>query len=100
MNIDLVQVLRTSPQLGEQAAPLASALTPIILEGISKAASRVDGMIALLAAAHIAAAHSQVDGQLAKDKVRFATLSMALMRSGQWNFLLNVFRHSKRAVQF
>ena len=53
-----------------QAAPLAPQLGRLVLEGCSKAAARLDGLLALVAAARIAGADLAADGALEADKVR------------------------------
>ena len=45
-------------------------LAKLVGEGVAKAASRLDGLLALLAAAYIASADMKADAVLEKEKVR------------------------------
>lgn len=52
-----------------QAASLAAPLGKLVLEGCAKAAARLDGLLALTAAAYVASADLAADEALAADKV-------------------------------
>lgn len=66
----LAAALRLNPKARGQAAALAAPLGKLVLEGCVKAAARLDGLLALTAAAYIAAADLKADEALAGDKVR------------------------------
>ncbi|KAI3427088.1 hypothetical protein D9Q98_007027 [Chlorella vulgaris] len=65
----LAAALRLNPKARGQAAALAAPLGKLVLEGCVKAAARLDGLLALTAAAYIAAADLKADEALAGDKV-------------------------------
>ncbi|EFN56582.1 hypothetical protein CHLNCDRAFT_144295 [Chlorella variabilis] len=65
----LAAALRQNQEARGQAAALAAPLGKLVLEGCAKAAARLDGLLALTAAAYIAAADLQADEALAADKV-------------------------------
>lgn len=59
------------PPAAAQVSSLVPGLAKVVGEGVSKAAMRLDGMLALLAAAYIGGADVKADGALEKEKVRF-----------------------------
>ncbi|PRW50843.1 Translational activator GCN1 isoform A [Chlorella sorokiniana] len=65
----LASALRCSPEARAAAAQLAGPLGKLVLEGCSKAAARLDGLLALTAAAYIASADLKADEALGADKV-------------------------------
>ncbi|KAL4444093.1 hypothetical protein ABPG75_011830 [Micractinium tetrahymenae] len=65
----LAAALHSNQEARAQAASLAAPLGKLVLEGCAKAAARLDGLLALTAAAYIASADLQADEALAADKV-------------------------------
>jgi hypothetical protein len=65
----LAAALRASEGARAAAAPLAAPLGRLVGEGCAKAAARVDGLLALAAAAYVAAADLKAGEALAADKV-------------------------------
>ncbi|KAL4419436.1 hypothetical protein ABPG77_006363, partial [Micractinium sp. CCAP 211/92] len=65
----LAAALRSNQEARAQAASLAAPLGKLVLEGCAKAAARLDGLLALTAAAYVASADLAADEALAADKV-------------------------------
>jgi len=62
----LTRALSSNIELRPQAAALAPSLSKLVQDGAAKVATRVDGLLALLIAAHIASADAGADGVLDK----------------------------------
>jgi hypothetical protein len=71
----LLPALGASPEARAQAAPLAPALGALAVEGCGKVSARLDGVLALLAAAHVASAAAAADSALQAQGVWAAALA-------------------------
>jgi len=65
-----VQVLQAAPELVKEAAPLAPAVSPVLADAVAKAATRSEGISALLILATLAAQDAAASEHCEKQKVR------------------------------
>lgn len=65
-----MQVLQAAPELVKEAAPLAPAVSPVLADAVAKAATRSEGISALLILATLAAQDAAASEHCEKQKVK------------------------------